>query len=36
VFVRDVGEVSDGSDLLTSIAIVNGKPVPMAALSFGA
>lgn len=25
VFVRDVGEVSDGSDLLTSIAIVNGK-----------
>ena len=25
VFVRDVGEVSDGSDLVTSIAIVNGK-----------
>ena len=25
VFVRDIGEVSDGSDLLTSIAIVNGK-----------
>ena len=25
VFVRDVGEVSDGSDVLTSIAIVNGK-----------
>lgn len=25
VFVRDVGEVSDGSDILTSIAIVNGK-----------
>lgn len=25
VFVRDVGDVSDGSDILTSIAIVNGK-----------
>jgi multidrug efflux pump subunit AcrB len=25
VFVRDIGEVSDGSDLMTSIAIVNGK-----------
>jgi len=25
VFVRDIGEVSDGSDLTTSIAIVNGK-----------
>lgn len=25
VYVRDVGEVSDGSDLLTSIAIVNGR-----------
>ncbi len=25
VFVRDVGEVTDGSDLVTSIAIVNGK-----------
>ena len=25
VYVRDVGEVSDGSDLVTSIAIVNGK-----------
>lgn len=25
VFVRDVGEVTDGNDLLTSIAIVNGK-----------
>jgi multidrug efflux pump subunit AcrB len=25
VYVRDIGEVSDGSDLLTSIAIVNGK-----------
>ncbi len=25
VYVRDIGEVSDGSDLTTSIAIVNGK-----------
>jgi multidrug efflux pump subunit AcrB len=25
VYVRDIGEVSDGSDLMTSIAIVNGK-----------
>lgn len=25
VYVRDVGEVTDGSDLVTSIAIVNGK-----------
>lgn len=25
VYVRDVGEVSDGSDLVTSIAIVNGR-----------
>ena len=25
VFVRDIGEVSDGSDLVTSIALVNGK-----------
>ena len=25
VFVRDVGEVSDGSDLVTSIALVNGR-----------
>lgn len=25
VFVRDIGDISDGSDLLTSIAIVNGK-----------
>lgn len=25
VYVRDVGEVSDGSDIVTSIAIVNGK-----------
>jgi len=25
VYVRDIGEVSDGSDILTSIAIVNGK-----------
>ncbi len=25
VYVRDVGEISDGSDLVTSIAIVNGK-----------
>lgn len=25
VYVRDVGEISDGSDMLTSIAIVNGR-----------
>lgn len=25
IYVRDIGEVSDGSDLTTSIAIVNGK-----------
>jgi multidrug efflux pump subunit AcrB len=25
VYVRDIGEVSDGSDLVTSIAIVNGR-----------
>lgn len=25
VYVRDIGEVSDGSDLTTSVAIVNGK-----------
>ncbi|MFN7343951.1 MAG: efflux RND transporter permease subunit [bacterium] len=25
VYVRDIGEISDGSDLTTSIAIVNGK-----------
>jgi multidrug efflux pump subunit AcrB len=25
VYVRDIGDVTDGSDLLTSIAIVNGK-----------
>lgn len=25
VFVRDIGEVSDGSDLMTSIALVNGR-----------
>jgi multidrug efflux pump subunit AcrB len=25
VFVRDVGEISDGSDLVTSIALVNGR-----------